>query len=51
MIHCTISIGYASFPMAGTATDISLDSGDQPGRQGALRGQTAGPDAPVSSRS
>jgi diguanylate cyclase (GGDEF)-like protein len=26
MIHCTISIGYASFPMAGAATDISLDS-------------------------
>jgi diguanylate cyclase (GGDEF)-like protein len=26
MIRCTISIGYASFPMAGTATDISLDS-------------------------
>ena len=26
MIHCTISIGYASFPMAGSATDISLDS-------------------------
>jgi diguanylate cyclase (GGDEF)-like protein len=26
IIHCTISIGYASFPMAGTATDISLDS-------------------------
>jgi diguanylate cyclase (GGDEF)-like protein len=25
-IHCTISIGYASFPMAGSATDISLDS-------------------------
>src|SRR5882672_87313 len=26
MIHCTISIGYASFPMAGSAADISLDS-------------------------
>jgi len=26
VIRCTISIGYASFPMAGTATDISLDS-------------------------
>jgi len=26
MIHCTISIGYACFPMAGAATDISLDS-------------------------
>ena len=26
MIHCTISIGYASFPMEGAATDISLDS-------------------------
>jgi diguanylate cyclase (GGDEF)-like protein len=26
MIHCTISIGYARFPMAGSATDISLDS-------------------------
>jgi diguanylate cyclase (GGDEF)-like protein len=26
MIQCTISIGYASFPMAGSATDISLDS-------------------------
>ena len=26
MIRCTISIGYACFPMAGTATDISLDS-------------------------
>ena len=26
MIHCTISIGYASFPMEGSATDISLDS-------------------------
>jgi diguanylate cyclase (GGDEF)-like protein len=25
-IRCTISIGYASFPMAGSATDISLDS-------------------------
>jgi diguanylate cyclase (GGDEF)-like protein len=25
-IHCTISIGYASFPMAGSATDISLDN-------------------------
>jgi diguanylate cyclase (GGDEF)-like protein len=25
-IHCTISIGYASFPMTGAATDISLDS-------------------------
>jgi diguanylate cyclase (GGDEF)-like protein len=25
-IHCTISIGYASFPLAGSATDISLDS-------------------------
>jgi diguanylate cyclase (GGDEF)-like protein len=26
MIHCTISIGYASFPMEGSAADISLDS-------------------------
>jgi diguanylate cyclase (GGDEF)-like protein len=26
LIHCTISIGYASFPMAGAATDISLES-------------------------
>ncbi len=26
MIRCTISIGYASFPMAGADTDISLDS-------------------------
>ncbi len=26
MIRCTISIGYASFPMAGSSTDISLDS-------------------------
>ena len=26
MIRCTVSIGYASFPMAGAATDISLDS-------------------------
>jgi diguanylate cyclase (GGDEF)-like protein len=26
MIHCTVSIGYASFPMAGSAADISLDS-------------------------
>ena len=26
MIHCTISIGYASFPMTGAATDISLDA-------------------------
>jgi diguanylate cyclase (GGDEF)-like protein len=26
LIHCTISIGYASFPMAGSATNISLDS-------------------------
>jgi diguanylate cyclase (GGDEF)-like protein len=26
MIHCTISIGYASFPMEGSTTDISLDS-------------------------
>jgi diguanylate cyclase (GGDEF)-like protein len=25
-IHCTISIGYACFPMQGSATDISLDS-------------------------
>src|SRR6202043_4183554 len=25
-IRCTISIGYASFPMEGSATDISLDS-------------------------
>jgi len=25
MIYCTISIGYASFPMAGVATDISLE--------------------------
>jgi diguanylate cyclase (GGDEF)-like protein len=26
LIRCTISIGYASFPMQGSATDISLDS-------------------------
>ncbi|MEP6885409.1 MAG: tetratricopeptide repeat-containing diguanylate cyclase [Gammaproteobacteria bacterium] len=26
LIRCTISIGYASFPMAGSATDISLES-------------------------
>ncbi len=26
LIRCTISIGYASFPMAGTAADISLDA-------------------------
>ena len=26
LIRCTISIGYASFPMAGSAADISLDS-------------------------
>jgi len=26
LIYCTISIGYASFPMAGSATDISLES-------------------------
>ena len=26
LIRCTISIGYACFPLAGTATDISLDS-------------------------
>jgi diguanylate cyclase (GGDEF)-like protein len=26
VIRCTISIGYASFPMAGSATDITLDS-------------------------
>jgi diguanylate cyclase (GGDEF)-like protein len=26
LIRCTISIGYASFPMEGSATDISLDS-------------------------
>jgi diguanylate cyclase (GGDEF)-like protein len=26
LIRCTISIGYACFPMAGAATDISLDS-------------------------
>jgi diguanylate cyclase (GGDEF)-like protein len=26
MIHCTVSIGYASFPMTGSATDISLDN-------------------------
>ena len=26
LIRCTISIGYACFPMAGSATDISLDS-------------------------
>jgi diguanylate cyclase (GGDEF)-like protein len=26
MIRCTISIGYACFPMEGSATDISLDS-------------------------
>src|SRR5262249_49490513 len=25
-IHCTISIGYACFPMAGAATDITLQS-------------------------
>jgi diguanylate cyclase (GGDEF)-like protein len=25
-IHCTISIGYANFPMAGSETDISLES-------------------------
>ena len=25
-IHCTISIGYACFPMTGSATNISLDS-------------------------
>jgi diguanylate cyclase (GGDEF)-like protein len=25
-IRCTISIGYANFPMAGSATDITLDS-------------------------
>jgi predicted signal transduction protein with EAL and GGDEF domain len=24
-IHCTISIGYASFPLAGATTEISLD--------------------------
>jgi diguanylate cyclase (GGDEF)-like protein len=24
-VHCTISIGYASFPLAGATTDISLD--------------------------
>jgi len=26
LIRCTISIGYASFPMAGSAADITLDS-------------------------
>jgi diguanylate cyclase (GGDEF)-like protein len=26
LIRCTISIGYACFPMSGSATDISLDS-------------------------
>jgi diguanylate cyclase (GGDEF)-like protein len=26
LIRCTISIGYANFPMAGSATDITLDS-------------------------
>ncbi|MEP6549388.1 MAG: tetratricopeptide repeat-containing diguanylate cyclase [Gammaproteobacteria bacterium] len=26
LIRCTISIGYASFPMLGSATDISLES-------------------------
>ncbi len=26
LIRCTISIGYANFPMSGSATDISLDS-------------------------
>ncbi len=26
LIRCTISIGYASFPMAGSATDITLDA-------------------------
>jgi predicted signal transduction protein with EAL and GGDEF domain len=26
VIHCTISIGYANFPMPGSTTDISLDS-------------------------
>jgi diguanylate cyclase (GGDEF)-like protein len=26
MIQCTVSIGYGSFPMEGSATDISLDS-------------------------
>jgi diguanylate cyclase (GGDEF)-like protein len=26
MIHCTISIGYANFPMAASSTDISLDN-------------------------
>jgi len=26
LVRCTISIGYACFPMAGSATDISLDS-------------------------
>ena len=36
MIHCTISIGYANFPMPGSATDISLDKRHQPGRQGAV---------------
>jgi predicted signal transduction protein with EAL and GGDEF domain len=25
MIHCTTSIGYASFPLAGTTMSISLD--------------------------
>jgi diguanylate cyclase (GGDEF)-like protein len=27
LIHCTISIGYACFPMPGTATHITLESG------------------------
>ncbi|HEX3845825.1 MAG TPA: tetratricopeptide repeat-containing diguanylate cyclase [Steroidobacteraceae bacterium] len=27
LIHCTISIGYACFPMPGAATDITLESG------------------------
>jgi diguanylate cyclase (GGDEF)-like protein len=26
LIHCTVSIGYANFPMPGSSTDISLDS-------------------------
>jgi len=26
LIHCTISIGYASFPMMGSAPDISLET-------------------------
>jgi diguanylate cyclase (GGDEF)-like protein len=26
VVRCTVSIGYACFPMAGSATDISLDS-------------------------